>query len=239
MQRIESRNIEGCITRRGAFLVLGVLPLIATSARADADPNYAVRAEDGALPETFRIPSDLYPSSLPGVVWKGATSADVELYEFFDYNCAYCRKAAREIDEVIAANPDVKLGLVNSPILSVGSVQAAKVQQAIFRLYGPSVAYAFHQRMFAKRGQSNGVSALAIAREMALDPAKVEESADSAVVAGVLRRQADLASGLDMSMTPSFVIAGFGFLGWPGKKALQTIISNARRCERPICDGKR
>lgn len=219
-------------------MLLGALPLVATSAQGDAHANDPVRDEDGSLPPTFRIPSDLYPSSLPGVVWKGSRAAEIELYEFFDYNCAYCRRAAREIDEVIGDNPDVKLGLVNSPVLSVGSVQAAKVQQAILRLYGPSVAYAFHQRMFAKRGQSDGASSLVIARDMALDPAKVEEAADSAVVAGVLRRQAELVRNLNMAMTPSFVVAGFGFWGWPGKNALRAIFLNVRRCERPTCDGK-
>lgn len=226
-------------TRRGVLALLGALLLTVTSALADAGPEAAAQADGSTLPELFPIPSDLYPSSLPGIIWQGVGSAETELYEFFDYNCAYCRKAAREIEEVIAANPDVKLGLVNSPILSVGSVQAAKVQQAVLRLYGPPVASAFHQRMFAKHGQSDGVSALAVAREMALDHAKIEESADGAVVAGVLRRQAELAASLGVSMTPSFAIAGFGFAGWPGKKALQTIISNVRRCERPICDGKR
>lgn len=237
-QRAESNDNLDRVTRRGAFLLLGSLASIVTWTRADAGSDYSAPSEAAALPETFRIPPDLYPSSLPGIVWTGAASAEIELYEFFDYNCAYCRKAAQEIDEVIGANPDVKLGLVNSPILSVGSVQAAKIQQALLRLYGPSAAYAFHQRMFAKRGQSDGVSALAITRKMGLDSARLEESADSAVVARVLRRQADLVGSLGLSMTPSFAIAGFGFLGWPGKKALQAIIFNVRRCERPLCDSK-
>jgi protein-disulfide isomerase len=110
------------------------------------------------LPEAFRIPTEFYPSSLPGLLWKGTGSGGVELYEFFDYNCPHCKKAAREIDDLIGVNPGVKLALVNSPILSVGSVQAAKVQQAILRLYGPSVAYTFHRRMLARRGQVDGVS---------------------------------------------------------------------------------
>lgn len=225
-------------TRRGVLALLGALLPTVTSTLADAGPDPAAGADGVTLPELFPIPSNLYPSSLPGIIWQGAGSAEIELYEFFDYNCAYCKRAAREIEEIIAANPDVKLGLVNSPILSVGSVQAAKVQQAVLRLYGPPVAADFRQRMFAKRGQSDGVSALAVARGMALDPAKVEESADSAIVGGVLRRQAELAASLGVSMTPSFAIAGFGFAGWPGKKALQTIISNVRRCERPMCDRK-
>ncbi|PPD42241.1 MAG: hypothetical protein CTY15_12435 [Methylocystis sp.] len=233
------KSINTRATRRSMLALLGVLVLTMTAPLAEAGPDAAANGDGVPSPELFPIPSDLYPSSLPGVVWQGGESAEIELYEFFDYNCAYCKKAAREIDEVIAADPTVKLGLVNSPILSVGSVQAAKVQQAVLRLYGPAVASAFHQRMFAKRGQSDGASALAIARDMALDPAKVEESADSAVVAGVLRRQAELDASLGVSMTPTFAIAGFGFAGWPGKKALQMMISNVRRCERPTCDGKR
>jgi protein-disulfide isomerase len=224
-------------TRRGVLALLGAL-LTVTLTLADAGPDPAAGADGDTLPELFPIPSNLYPSSLPGIVWQGAGSAGLEIYEFFDYNCAYCKKAAREIEEIIAANSDVKLGLINSPILSVGSVQAAKVQQAVLRLYGPPVAAAFHQRMFAKRGQSDGISALAVAHDMALDLAKVEDSADSAVVGGVLRRQAELAASLGVSMTPSFAIAGFGFAGWPGKKAVQTMISNVRRCERPTCDRK-
>jgi protein-disulfide isomerase len=216
-----------------------MFPLIGTPVHADVDPDFLVRAEDGAHLQNFRIPSELDPASLPGVVWRGSRAGGVVLYEFFDYNCAYCRRAARDIDEMSAADPELRIGLVNNPILSLGSVQTAKVQQAVLRLYGPAVAYDFHKRMFAKRGLSDGVSALVVAREIGLDAAKVEESADSAVVADVLQRQARHAASLGMSTTPSFIVAGVGLLGWPGKKAMQSIVSNARQCDRLVCDEKR
>jgi predicted DsbA family dithiol-disulfide isomerase len=92
--------------------------------------------------------------------------------------------------------------------------------------------------MFAKHGQSNGASALSVAKDMGLDVRNVEETADSPVVADVLSRQAQLAANLGMSMTPSFVIAGIGILGWPGAKVLQSIIANARKCDHPPCDDK-
>ena len=47
----------------------------------------------------FRIPAELDPATLPGIVWSGARAGDVVLYEFFDYNCGFCRKAARDLDE--------------------------------------------------------------------------------------------------------------------------------------------
>lgn len=227
------------LTRRVVVGLLGMFPAIAAPVRAEVDPEYPVRAEDGAQVQNFRIPSELDPAHLPGVVWKGARTGDVLLYEFFDYNCAYCRRAARDIDEISTSDPELRLGLVNNPILSLGSVQAAKVQQAILRLYGPDAAYDFHNRMFVKRGLSDGVSALAIARQMGLDTVQVGESADSAIVAEVLSRQARHAASLGMSTTPSFIVAGVGLLGWPGKKALQSIVSNARRCDRPVCDENR
>lgn len=225
-------------TRRQALQLISVFPLMSKSARAEIAQEFPIQADDGAPVQNFRIPSELDPAILPGIVWNGMKSADVIFYEFFDYNCAFCRKAAREIEAIRAKDSDLRFGLINNAILSIGSIQAAKVQQAILKLRGPQVAYDFHVRMFATHGQSNGASALSIARDLGLDVRKVEETADSAVVTDVLSRQTQLSANLGMSMTPSFVIAGIGILGWPGVKALQSIIANARKCDHPVCDEK-
>ncbi len=223
-------------TRRRTLGLIGLLPLMASPARADDE--YPLRGDDGAPIQNFRIPSELDPATLPGVVWKGGKSADVILYEFFDYNCAFCRKAARDVETILARDPNLRLGLVNNPILSLGSVQAAKVQQAVLKLRGPSAAYDFHLKMFTKRGQSDGLSALEVVRSMGLDAKKVEEAADGEIVSQVLSRQARLAASLGMSMTPSFAIAGAGLLGWPGVATLRSIVANARKCDHPVCGDK-
>jgi protein-disulfide isomerase len=224
-------------TRRQALSLIGALPLLAGAARGQEEQEYSLRGDDGAAIRNFRIPAELDPATLPGIVWSGAKSADVVLYEFFDYNCGFCREAARDLDEILGDDKNLRFGLINSAILSIGSVQAAKVQQAVLRLHGPRVASEFHARMFGRRGQRDGASALAVARDMGLDPKKVEESGDSSAVTGVLTRQARLAASLGMEMTPSFAIAGVGFLGWPGKSALQGIVANARKCDHPVCGG--
>jgi protein-disulfide isomerase len=222
-------------TRRQALSLIGALPLIAGAARGQEEQEYSLRSDDGAAIRNFRIPAELDPAILPGIVWSGAKSADVVLYEFFDYNCGFCREAARDLDEILRVDKNLRLGLINNAILSIGSVQAAKVQQAVLRLHGPRVASEFHARMFGRRGQGDGASALAVVRDMGLDPKKVEESGDSSAVTGVLTRQARLAASLGMEMTPSFAIAGVGLLGWLGKSALQGIVANARKCDHPVC----
>jgi len=222
-------------TRRQALWLIGALPLIAGAARGQEEQEYSLRGDDGAAITNFRIPPELDPATLPGIVWSGARAGDVVLYEFFDYNCGFCREAARDLGEILGDDKNLRLGLINNAILSIGSVQSAKVQQAVLRLHGPRVASEFHARMLGRRGQSDGASALAVVRDMGLDPKKVEESGDSAAVTGVLTRQAKLAASLGMEMTPSFAIAGVGLLGWPGKTALQGIVANARKCDHPVC----
>lgn len=223
------------LTRRRFAGMVALAPVAARAAGADAGQAFDLRADDGDPLTSFRIPAELDPAQLPGVVWAGPETADVSIYEFYDYNCGYCRLAAQELDTALRADPALRLGLVNDPILSVGSVQCAKIQQAILRLAGPRVAYDFHLRLFTKPGRKDGPFALDLAREMGLDVPKVEESANAKSVAEVLSRQARLSSALGMETTPSFIVAGVGVLGWPGSRSLRAMIADARRCDRPLC----
>ena len=98
-----------------------------------------------------------------------------------------------------------------------------------------TTAYKFHLALLTKHGQKDGISALAIAKMMVLDTTKIEQTADSPTVSGVIRRQAKLAENLAMNITPSFIIAGTGVMGWPGIESFKAIISSARRCDHPMC----
>jgi hypothetical protein len=232
-QRVLTDHIK--LTRRRFAAILAFAPIAARAATGGEGQAFDLRADDGDPLTNFRIPAELDPAQLPGVIWAGPESADVSIYEFYDYNCSYCRVAARELDGILRADAGLRLGLVNDPILSLGSVQCAKIQQAVLRLAGPRVAYDFHLRLFTKPGRKDGPFALDLAREMGLDVAKVEESADAKSVSETLARQARLSSALGMATTPSFIVAGVGVLGWPGARSLRAMIADARRCDRPLC----
>jgi protein-disulfide isomerase len=223
-------------TRRETFALFTAAALLgAPRARGQEAPEYPLHADDGGPLMNFRIPAELDPATLPGIVWAGAKSGDVVLYEWFDYNCGYCRKAAADLDAMLKRDPKLRLGLINNAILSIGSVQAAKVQQGLLRLNGPAAAYDFHLRMFQRHGQNDGVAALDVVADMGLDAKKVADSANAQSVTEAMTRQARLAQSLGMPMTPSFAITGVGILGWPGAKSMQAIIASARKCDHPAC----
>jgi protein-disulfide isomerase len=223
------------LTRRCALALTAAF--LASPAQAREEQKYPLRADDGGDLSNYPVPVELDPGKLPGIVWKGPASGDVSIYEFFDYNCGFCRAAARDLDAMVAADPKLRLGLVNNAILSMGSAQAAKVQQAVLRLHGPPAAYDYHMRMFARRGEANGASALAVVRAMGLDAAKIEASGDADSVTQVLVRQQKLAEALDLDTTPSFVVSSTAVAGWAGPKALKRIVANSRKCGAPHCGG--
>ena len=129
----------------------------------------------------------------------------------------------------------IAVGLVNNAIFALGSVQAAKVQQAVLKFYGPERAYDFHRKLFGRRGENDGSTALQTVKDMGLDAVEVEAAADGADVAGVLKRQMKLAENLGFTATPSFMLDGVGILGFPGPETMSRMISAVRKCDKPAC----
>ena len=223
-------------TPRRHFLAAGLIGgaglLFGASARADA---IGLRGDDGNAVPNIRIPPELSPNALPGVVWTGSERADGTLIEFFDYNCSWCRKAVTDLDAILTKDSAFRLGLVNYAVFGVGSVQAAKVQQAVLKLHGPARAYDYHKAMFARRGHNDGESALAVVASLGLNAEQVTKAADGDDITRVLTRQAKLAEALGFNATPSFAMNGTGFSGYPGPRAIEGMIASVRACEKVAC----
>jgi protein-disulfide isomerase len=216
----------------GALASAALAPFRA--AAQDSRPFNLV-SDDGKRVANYRLPSELSVTGLPGVIWSGGASPDVILVEFFDYNCPYCRTASPDLDRLVNQDGNFRLGLVNNAIIGLGSVQSAKVQQAVLKLHGPQRAYDFHKAMFAHRGANDGPVALEIAQSLGLDRAKIEETADGDDIASVLRRQVKLASSLGFNATPSFMLNGIGILGYPGRQSTGRMIAALRKCDKLAC----
>jgi len=192
--------------------------LVSGLALALAAPTLA-RAEDF---ESAPLPSGLDARTCPGLSWAGSGPAAIEI---FDYNCPYCRAVFRALDARIAKGA-LRLGLIDSPQLSIGSIQAAKLRQAALKLYGPAKAYVFHRRLFAQRGAIDGEAGLAAARELKFDVAKLTETADSDAVRDILVGASHFLSKTGVQATPSFIVGGKLLSGWPGAQVFDAALKN-------------
>lgn len=217
-------------------LALAILP---GSVRGQSAANqwFAVQGDDGHPVPNMRAPVELVEEieDLAGAIWSGPVSAAVKLVEFYDYNCPWCRAADAAREALRRAEPDLRVGLVNNPILSPGSLQAAKVDLALLALKGAGASYALHRRLFATPGRIDGPRALDAAAALGHDRATVERAADGDEVRATLRRQMRLAASLGIVATPSYVVAGAVVLGFPGPKSLAAMVAKAGDCGAIAC----
>src|SRR5215469_4728975 len=105
----------------------------------------------------------------------GNPKGDVTLVEFFDYNCAFCKRAMADMLELLKDDPKLKIVLKEFPVLGPGSVEAAKVAVAVrMQDKGGKKYLEFHQKLLGGRGQVDKARALAVAKDVGMDMKRIE-----------------------------------------------------------------
>jgi protein-disulfide isomerase len=171
----------------------------------------------------------------PRNVTLGNKNGDVTFVEFFDYNCGYCKRAMTDMLDLMKADPKLKVVLKEFPVLSEGSVDAAKVAVAV-RMQDPGGAkyLDFHQRLLGGRGQADKARALAAAKEAGLDVARLEKDMASPEARATIDENFKLAESMGMNGTPSYVIGKQVVVGAIGVEGLREKIGIAR-CGKATC----
>lgn len=198
---------------------------------------FRVDNDDGRPVANSRLPGEIVGEipALRGITYVGPAEAETTLYEFFDYNCPYCRKAAADMASLAGSDQTLRIGLINNPILSPQSAQAAKVALALQRKLGSAAAWTFYQTVLAKPGKIDGIGALQAASKLGVSSAEIETIADSDEIRVALKAQMRMAADLGLSATPSYVLGNTGLLGHPGPKALARMVAATRRCDQVTC----
>lgn len=224
---------------RRILLAAPLLLAVAGRARAQAyGQTFKVENDDGRPVANMRLPGEITGriETLRGVTFLGAREAEITLYEFFDYNCPYCRKAAADLAALAASDPDLRIGLVNNPILGPDSAQAAKVVLAVQKRLGSAAAFKVYAELLSRPGRIDGVRALeAAAASSSLPRPEIEAIGDGEAVRQALRGHMRMAADLGLAATPSYVLGNVGILGHPGPRTLARVIAAMRRCDQIAC----
>ena len=135
--------------------------------------------------------------------------ADIIIYEFSDYNCGYCKRVFKSLQQVLADDPKVRLILKEYPILAESSVEAARAAIAAQR---QGKFEAFHIGMMTWRGGISSDSILSVAAEAGLDIDRLRDDMQDNVVNNIIARTRATAQALNVSGTPALII-GTEFIG--------------------------
>jgi protein-disulfide isomerase len=165
----------------------------------------------------------------------GNPQGDVTFVEFFDYNCGYCKRAMDDMFALIKSDPKLKVVLKEFPVLGPGSVDAARVGVAVRMQDRTGKKYMeFHQKLLGGRGQADKARALAVAKEVGMDMARLERDMAGDEVKASLEESLRLAEKLGLNGTPSYVIGANVVIGAVGLDKLKENVNTAR-CGKATC----
>ena len=171
----------------------------------------------------------------PRGVTLGNKNGDVTFVEFFDYNCGYCKRAMADTLDLLKNDGKLKVVLKEFPVLSEGSVEAARVAVAV-RMQDPTGKkyLDFHQKLLGGRGVADKARALAAAKDAGLDTARIEKDMTSPEVKATIQENMKLAEEMGLNGTPSYVIGRQIVVGAVGLDQLKEKIGIAR-CGKASC----
>ncbi|MBN2715756.1 MAG: thioredoxin domain-containing protein [Deltaproteobacteria bacterium] len=150
--------------------------------------------------------------SLSGAPMLGHSGARTELIVFSDFQCSFCKKAAREIQRLMRAHPNrFKVYYKHFPLTyHPYSQQAAQAAEAARR---QGKFWQMHDQLFAHAEELSDATVVMLAKEIGLDVDRFEADMNSPAV--IARVAADRAEGerLGVNGTPYFIINRTPFHG--------------------------
>ncbi len=198
-------------------LTLALLALAMTAAEL---PSLA--EEDGA-------PSlDLRHRLIAGAEIEGNPRGTIDVIEFFDYRCPYCRQMHGTLDRLLAQDDRVRLVLKEWPIFGGVSVYAAKV--AIAAGWQGKFS-AIHAALWAIHPPMDRASVRTAARITGVDLDRLDRdmAERDAEIRAVLTQNQAAANELRLPGTPGLVVGSLVIRGGLSLSDLTSVIADAAR----------
>ena len=208
-------------TRREA---LGLLGAGAALLGAGAPSRSAFAQGDGVLTEALVLRDPDVPST-------GNPDGDVNIVEWFDYNCPYCRKIAPEIHQVVQDDGKVRLVLKEWPIL--GEVSKFGARMAMAARYQDKYLPA-HEAMIGVSSKLTEprIRELLAGAGLDMDRLKRDLTANAKAIDTILARNNDQALAFGFKGTPSFIVGKFRVPGILTMAEFEMVIADARKAKK-------
>ena len=181
--------------------------------------NYKVSLENQKKQHAINLLKDV---NNPGVFSK---QADITIYEFFDYNCGYCKSVVRTIMDVLSEDKKINFVFVEFPILSEQSYFAAK---AALASKNQNLYNKFHLSLMKIKGRVNEEKVFRTATKIGLDIDQLKKDMKNPEIEQQLMKNREIAKLLGLNGTPAFIIGDIIYPGALNLNNLKEIIKQFR-----------
>jgi protein-disulfide isomerase len=160
----------------------------------------------------------------------GNVDGDINIVEWFDYNCPYCRKIDPELRQVVQDDGKVRLVLKDWPIL--GEVSKIAARMALAAKYQDKFIQA-HDAMIgvASRLTEPRIGELLAGAGVDMDRLKADLVTNAKAIDAILARNNAQAEAFGFKGTPSFIVGKFRVPGVLTMAEFEMVIKDARKAK--------
>ena len=133
----------------------------------------------------------------------GFNNSNKVIYEFVDYNCGYCQKFHKVLIELFNKDPDVRVEILQLPVLGKSSIDLSKM------VIASSLSGDFekvHNYLYSSKRRYDNAEVFADLFLMDIDIKLLKENMNSPEVISTLNRHKELSDMFKFNGTPALII---------------------------------
>ena len=167
--------------------------------------------------------TNIFHNPVDGVI--GNPNGDVTIVEFMDYNCSWCHKAIKNVQELVKKDKNIRIVMKEWPIFGEGSEAGARAAMAAAK---QGKYWELHQALFAVQGHVTPEVVMQTAKATGLDMMKLKLDMASADVDANLAANLKLATALKFTGTPGFLVNKNVFPGYMELARMESMVADER-----------
>ena len=150
---------------------------------------------------------------------------NLTIYEFFDYNCGYCKTMMNRLFETYERDKNFSIVLVELPILSQSSFDASI---AALAAHNQNRYIEYHIELMKHQGNLNKGTLIMIAKKLNLDLKLFQDDLSNDRLRVTINKNRKIAQKLKLRGTPAFIIGNTIYPGALKKSDLMEAIKLER-----------
>jgi protein-disulfide isomerase len=159
---------------------------------------------DQAIPKIKANAAQMFNNPVSPVA--GNSKGNAVLVEFYDFRCPHCKDATTSVENLIKANPNLRVIYKDFPIFGGASLTAAKASLAAYKL-DPSKYGAFHHALMHFAGELTDKDVYNLAKQAGYNVSDLKTVMGQSWVDQAIKDNIALGTEVGINATPMFVIA--------------------------------